>query len=343
MKQLLNTLFVTSEDVYLSLEQDNVTVLQEERKLARIPLRSIESIFCFSYKGASPSLMGKCADMGVGLHFYSPRGFYYCSILGESNRNVLLRMEQFRKSEDEERSLNIAKSFILAKVYNARWVLERAKRDHGMRVDVERLESAIGQLIEAMKAAESSVSLDELRGVEGSAAKVYFNVFDELILREKRDFYFVSRSRRPPLDRMNALMSFIYSLLTNDCTAALQGNGLDPYIGFMHVERPGRPALALDLMEELRPVLADRFALSLVNTGAVRPKDFDLQENGSVFLSESGRKKVLSAWQKRKAETITHPYLKESVSWGLVPYVQALLLARTVRGDLEQYPPFFWK
>lgn len=343
MKQLLNTLFVTSEDVYLSLEQDNVTVLQEERKLARIPLRSIESIFCFSYKGASPSLMGKCADMGVGLHFYSPRGFYYCSILGENNRNVLLRMEQFRKSENEERSLSIAKSFILAKIYNARWVLERAKRDHGMRVDVERLESAIGQLIEAMKAAESSVSLDELRGVEGSAAKVYFSVFDELILREKQDFYFVSRSRRPPLDRMNALMSFIYSLLTNDCTAALQGNGLDPYIGFMHVERPGRPALALDLMEELRPVLADRFALSLVNTGAVRPKDFDLQENGSVFLSESGRKKVLAAWQKRKAETITHPYLKESVSWGLVPYVQALLLARTVRGDLEQYPPFFWK
>lgn len=239
--------------------------------------------------------------------------------------------------------MDIAKSFILAKIYNTRWVLERAKRDHGMRLDVERLQSSIGQLIEAMKVAESSVSLDELRGVEGSAAKVYFSVFDELILREKKDFYFVSRSRRPPLDRMNALMSFIYSLMTNDCKAALQGNGLDPYIGFMHVERPGRPALALDLMEELRPVLADRFALSLVNTGAVRPKDFDLQENGSVFLSESGRKKVLAAWQKRKAQDVTHPYLKENVSWGLVPYAQALLLARTVRGDLGQYPPFFWK
>ncbi|KFI44927.1 CRISP-associated protein Cas1 [Bifidobacterium bohemicum] len=343
MRRLLNTLFVLTEDAYLSLKNENVIVQVGDEKLAAVPLRSIEQILCFSYKGASPSLMGKCVEFGVNLSFFSPRGRYYCSILGEKNRNVLLRREQFRIADDETRSLPIAKSFILGKVFNCRWILERAKRDHAMRINVERVTQQSTLLHSAFAEIEGCSSISELRGIEGNAAKNYFLAFDDLVLRSKDDFYFEARSRRPPLDRLNALLSFVYTLLTQDCTAALQGVGLDPYVGFMHVDRPGRVSLALDLMEELRPVLADRFVLSLVNTGAVKPADFEEQENGGVFLNEKGRKVVLATWQKRKAEELTHPFLNEKMPWGLVPYVQSLLLMRTLRGDLDAYPPLMWK
>ncbi|OZG64007.1 type I-C CRISPR-associated endonuclease Cas1c [Bifidobacterium eulemuris] len=343
MRQLLNTLFVTTEDVYLSLENDNVVVHQDDQILAKVPLRSIESILCFSYKGASPSLMGRCGELGVGLSFYSPRGRYYCSILGENNRNVLLRRAQYRYADDEVLSLTLAKSFILGKVFNSRWVLERAKRDHALRVNVKRLSEQSERLAHSLRDIRGCESMEALRGIEGIAAKDYFYAFDDLILKSKDDFFFEERTRRPPLDKMNALLSFIYSVVTNDCVAALQGVGLDPYVGFMHVDRPGRASLALDLVEEFRPVLADRFALTLVNTGVVQSKDFEQRENGGVFLTDSGRKAVLSSWQKRKMELITHPFLQERISWGLVPYVQALLLARLLRGDLDAYPPFFWK
>lgn len=343
MRRLLNTLFVLTEDAYLSLKNENVVVQVRDEKLAAVPLRSIEQILCFSYKGASPALMGKCAEFDVNLSFYSPNGRYHCSIFGEKNRNVLLRREQFRIADDEARSLPIAKSFIIGKVFNCRWVLERTKRDHALRVNVERIAQQSTLLHSSLAEMDGCSSIDELRGVEGNAAKNYFLAFDDLVLRSKDDFYFEARSRRPPLDRLNALLSFVYTLLTHDCTAALQGVGLDPYVGFMHVDRPGRVSLALDLMEELRPVLADRFALSLVNTGAIKPADFEEQENGAVLLNEKGRKAVLSAWQKRKTEELTHPFLKEKISWGLVPYVQALLLVRTLRGDLDAYPPLMWK
>lgn len=343
MRQLLNTLFVMTEDVYLALENDNVVVHQSEKVLAKVPLHSIEGIVCFSYKGASPALMGRCGEIGVSMSFYSPRGRYYCSILGEENRNVLLRREQFRFADDANAALDYAKSFIIGKIYNAKWVLERTKRDHALRVNVERLTEQSGKLSIALSSARQSSSMDELRGVEGLAAKDYFYAFDDLVLRNKDDFFFTGRSRRPPLDRLNALLSFCYSILTNDCIAALQGVGLDPYVGFMHTDRPGRASLALDLVEEFRPVLADRFVLTLVNTGAVKPDDFEIRENGGVFLSDSGRKKVLSAWQKKKSEQILHPFLQEKIPWGLVPYVQALLLTRAVRGDLDGYPPFLWK
>ncbi len=343
MRQLLNTLFVMTEDVYLALENDNVVVHQSEKVLAKVPLHSIEGIMCFSYKGASPALMGRCGEIGVSMSFYSPRGRYYCSILGEENRNVLLRREQFRFADDANAALDYAKSFIIGKIYNAKWVLERTKRDHALRVNVERLTEQSGKLSIALSSARQSSSMDELRGVEGLAAKDYFYAFDDLVLRNKDDFFFTGRSRRPPLDRLNALLSFCYSILTNDCIAALQGVGLDPYVGFMHTDRPGRASLALDLVEEFRPVLADRFVLTLVNTGAVKPDDFEIRENGGVFLSDSGRKKVLSAWQKKKSEQILHPFLQEKIPWGLVPYVQALLLTRAVRGDLDGYPPFLWK
>ena len=282
-------------------------------------------------------------EIGVSMSFYSPRGRYYCSILGEENRNVLLRREQFRFADDANAALDYAKSFIIGKIYNAKWVLERTKRDHALRVNAERLTEQSGKLSIALSSARQSSSMDELRGVEGLAAKDYFYAFDDLVLRNKDDFFFTSRSRRPPLDRLNALLSFCYSILTDDCIAALQGVGLDPYVGFMHTDRPGRASLALDLVEEFRPVLADRFVLTLINTGAVQPDDFEMRENGGVFLSDSGRKKVLSAWQKKKSEQILHPFLQEKIPWGLVPYVQALLLTRAVRGDLDGYPPFLWK
>lgn len=343
MKQLLNTLYVTSEDAYLSLQNDNVVVRQGDSLLGRIPLRSLESIMSFSYKGASPELMGKCAEFGVGLSFFSPRGRYYCSILGEKNRNVLLRREQFRFADDERAALPFARSFIIGKIYNCRWVLERTKRDHALRVNSERIAAQSDKLRQALLHIHECASVDGLRGVEGLAAKEYFFAFDDLILRNKDDFFFQERSRRPPLDRMNALLSFVYALLTSDRVSALQGVGLDPYVGFLHTDRPGRASLALDLVEEFRPAIADRFALTLVNTGAIKPSQFEVRENGGVFLSEGGRKSVLAAWQKRKQETLTHPFFDEKMPWGLVPYAQALLLNRAIRGDLDAYPPFMWK
>lgn len=271
MKQLLNTLFVMTEDAYLALENDNVVIYQNDQTLAKVPLRSIEGIMCFSYKGASPALMGRCGKLGVSMAFYSPRGHYYCSVLGEENRNVLLRREQFRVADDEQKSLRYAKSFIVGKLYNAKWVLERTKRDHALRVNIDRLAEQSGKLSAALSKARKSLTIDELRGVEGLAAKDYFYAFDDLVLKNKDDFFFTSRSRRPPLDRLNALLSFCYSILTNDCIAALQGVGLDPYVGFMHTDRPGRASLALDLVEEFRPVLADRFVLTLVY-GSISPQ-----------------------------------------------------------------------
>ncbi|MBT1182421.1 type I-C CRISPR-associated endonuclease Cas1 [Bifidobacterium sp. CP2] len=343
MKQLLNTLYVTSEDAYLSLQNDNVVVRQGDSLLGKIPLRSLESIMSFSYKGASPELMGKCAEFGVELSFFSPRGRYYCSILGEKNRNVLLRREQFRFADAENEALPFAKSFIIGKIYNCRWVLERTKRDHALRVNSERIAAQSEKLRQFLLHIDECSSIDGLRGMEGLAAKEYFFTFDDLILRNKDDFFFQERSRRPPLDRLNALLSFVYVLLTSDCASALQGVGLDPYVGFLHTDRPGRASLALDLVEEFRPAIADRFALTLINTGAIKPSQFEVRENGGVFLSEGGRKSVLAAWQKRKQETLTHPFLGEKMPWGLVPYAQALLLSRVIRGDLDAYPPFMWK
>lgn len=343
MKHLLNTLYVTSNDAYLSLKNDNVVVQQGDITLGKIPLRSLESIMSFSYKGASPALMGKCAEFGVGLSFFSPYGRYYCSILGEKNRNVLLRREQFRFADDEDAALPFAQSFIVGKIHNCRWVLERTKRDHALRVNSERIAEQSEKLRQALLNARDCRSIDELRGIEGLAAKDYFFTFDDLILRNKDDFFFQQRSRRPPLDRVNALMSFVYSILTSDCIAALQGVGLDPYVGFMHTDRPGRASLALDLVEEFRPTIADRFVLTLINTGTIKPSQFEIRENSGVFLSEDGRKTVLAAWQKRKQETLTHPFFNEKMPWGLVPHAQALLLNRAIRGDLDAYPPFMWK
>lgn len=343
MRKLLNTLFVLSEDSYLSLDGENVVVLRGETETGRFPLHTLESILCFSYKGASPALMGACAARNVSLCFLTPRGRFLARVSGETRGNVLLRKEQYRRSDDPHASALAARCFLAGKVYNCRGVLERAKRDHALRIDADAVQRASDALATGLSELSACSDLDRLRGLEGECALRYFGVFDQLILQNKGAFFFQARSRRPPLDRMNALLSFLYTLLAHDCVSALETVGLDPYVGFLHRDKPGRTSLALDLMEELRPVLADRFALTLVNNRVVQPGQFQTRENGAVLLDESGRKAVLAAWQERKREVITHPFLEEKLPWGLVPYVQALLFARFLRDDLDAYPPLLWK
>ena len=343
MRQLLNTLFVTSEDIYLSLDGENVVANRDRQELARYPLHTLAGIVSFSYAGASPALMGACAKREVSLAFCTPRGRFLARVTGEASGNVLLRRTQYRIADDPGPCCRLARNMVFGKVYNARWSLERTRRDHGLRVDGQRLADASAQLRQLLPQIRSETAPDSLRGLEGAAATVYFGVLDQLILGEKSLFSFQGRSRRPPMDPINALLSFAYSLLANDCAAALESVGLDSYVGFLHRDRPGRVSLALDLMEELRPCMADRFVLTLVNNRVVGEGDFDRRENGAVFLNDAGRRTFLNHWQQRKRETLTHPYLREKVSWGLIPYVQALLLARHLRGDLEEYPPFLWK
>ena len=343
MKHLLNTLFVTTEDAYLSLDGENVVVNQEKGEVARFPLHTLQSIISFSYAGASPALMGKCAEKNINMVFCSLHGKFLARTTGITNGNVLLRREQYRVADDETRSCEIARNMIFGKVFNARWNLERTKRDHRLRIDEEEFTHISGELKAFLPQIESAERLDILRGLEGSAATAYFSLFNDMILRNKSEFTFDTRNRRPPLDRVNAMLSFAYSLLSHDCASALESVGLDSYVGFMHKDRPGRTSLALDLMEELRPSFADRFVLTLINNQVVQADDFVIEENGAVRMKDDARRKFLKSWQSRKQEMIAHPYLEEKMAWGLVPYVQALLLARYLRGDLEQYPPFLWK
>ena len=343
MRKLLNTLYVTSEDAYLALKGETADVLFDDGTSKQIPLHTIESIVCFSYKGASPAFMGKCAENGIALSFFTPTGRYLASVGSNVNGNVLLRRAQFRIADDETVALSFAKSFIAGKLYNAKYVLLRCLRDHPLQVDCEKLQSAADAIQNYLSALKDAESAEVLRGIEGNAAAEYFGVFNELILQNKTDFYFEGRSRRPPLDNVNALLSFAYSLLSGDCVSALQSVGLDPYVGFLHTDRPGRRSLALDLIEEFRTVFADRFVLTLINNRVLNASDFEKRENGAVLLKDQGRKKFLSEWQKKKREELCHPFLNEKIPWGLAPYIQALLLARCIRGDLDAYPPFFWK
>ena len=343
MRRLLNTLFILTEDTYLALENENVVVKREDDVLGRIPLLTLENILYFGYKGASPFLLGECAKRGIGMCFLSPHGRFLARVCGENPGNVLLRKKQYRISEDEEASCLLARNFIAGKIFNARTVLERAKRDHPLNVDVDKIQAVSNELKSAVREVRQVKSAEILRGIEGNAASAYFSVFDGLILQNKDQFKFASRSKRPPIGKVNAMLSFAYTLLAHDCASALEGVGLDAYVGFLHCDRPGRFSLALDLMEELRAVYADRFVLTLINNRVVKPADFDEKENGVTLLNETGRKRFLQEWQERKRDTMLHPFLEEKISWGLVPYVQALLLARTLRGDLEEYPAFLWK
>lgn len=343
MRHLLNTLFVTSEDLYLSLDGENVVANRGKEVVARYPLHTLSGILSFAYPGASPALMGACAQRGISLSFCTPRGKFLARVCGETNGNVLLRRTQYRVADEPAQSCRIARSMVFGKLYNARWSIERTRRDHGLRVDAERLSMVSAQLKGLLPQVAAETSLDSLRGLEGAGATAYFGVFDQLILGEKPLFAFQTRSRRPPLDPINALLSFSYSMLAHDCASALESVGLDSYVGFLHRDRPGRNSLALDLMEELRPCLADRFVLTLVNNRVFTKSNFSIRENGGVTLNEDGRRTFLRRWQERKRETLTHPFLGEKIPWGLVCYLQSLLLARYLRGDLDEYPPFLWK
>ena len=343
MKKLLNTLYVTTPDAFLSLDGENIVLLQDKSELGRVPLHNLEGIVCFGYRGVSPALMGACAERGIGLCFLTPHGRFLSRISGPVSGNVILRKTQYFQAEDERRSLEIAKSFLLGKIYNGRWCLERLKRDHPMRINQERLDTAIRQMLHSIAELEKAQTREELMGIEGIAAKAYFGEFSQMILRNEESFSFDGRNRRPPLDPVNAMLSFAYTLLGNEIAGALEAVGLDPAVGYLHTIRPGRASLALDMLEELRAPLADRFVVTQINLGIFNEKDFLKKENGAVFMTDDARKRFLSAWQKRKQETIVHPYLKEKIPWGMAAYAQALLLARYLRGDLDAYPPFLWK
>lgn len=343
MKKLLNTLYVTLPDVSVNLENENICIKKDGQALLKVPLLNLEGLVLFNYFGATPQLLGECAKRNITVSFLNEYGKFLGSFYGESNGNVLLRKEQYRISDKTDKSLAYAKNFVFGKLHNQKWVLERGLRDYSLRVDTELLKNGSLQITEGMKQVLNCGEVDYLRAIEGNTAHCYFKAFDELILRNKDHFHFTNRNRRPPTDPVNALLSYAYTLLTSECRHALECVGLDSYVGFMHTDRPGRASLALDLMEELRPHFADRFVLSLINRNEITPTDFKTQESGAVLLSDVARKNLLSAWQQRKRETITHPFLKEKIEWGIVPHVQALLLSRTIRGDLEQYPPFLWK
>jgi CRISP-associated protein Cas1 len=342
MKKLGNVLYITTPEAYLSLDGENIVVKKDEHTSTRLPLHNLEHIVCFTWQGASPALMGACAERNIGLCFLTPNGRFQARVTGKVKGNVLLRKKQYEVSEKIDRSVPIAASFLLGKIANCRKVIERALRDHALLVDVPALTQASTFLKETLHTIPQCMSIGELMAFEGSAAKIYFGVFDQLILQQRDDFTFQERSRRPPLDNMNSLLSFLYTLLTNEVASALETVGLDPYVGFLHQDRPGRPSLALDLMEELRPIFGDRLALSLVNRKQVMGKGFTQKESGGILMDDDTRKTVLTAWQERKKEEIVHPYLKERIPFGLIPHVQAMLLARFLRDDLDAYPPFFW-
>jgi len=343
MKKHLNTLFVTTQGAYLSKEGETVLVRVEKETRLRVPIHTLGGIVCFGNVLCSPFLMGFCAERDVAVSFLSEHGRFLARVQGPVSGNVLLRREQYRRADDMDMSARIARSVLTGKVANSRTVLRRALRDHPEKVDNTSLEDAAGKLGHSLENIQSGLPLDTLRGIEGESAHTYFGVFDHLIVSQKDGFSFRERNRRPPLDRVNCLLSFIYTLLMHDVRSALESVGLDPAVGFLHRDRPGRPGLALDMMEEFRPFLADRLTLSLINLNQVKEKGFTQSESGAVLMDDETRKSVLVAYQNRKQEEIYHPFIEEKVSIGLLFFIQALLLARFLRGDLDGYPPFIWK
>lgn len=337
MRILLNTLYVTTPEAYLSKDGLNVVVSVKQDEIFRIPIHNIEQIVTFGYIGASPGVMRLCADSGVSLTFLSPHGHFISRSQGSIKGNVLLRKAQYMNSDDSVFTLHLSKLFIGGKIQNYRNILRRFIRDNG---SDSAIESAAEDLLKCKKKVFNYDSIDSVRGIEGEAANYYFGVFSHLLLNQKDDFVFNGRNRRPPKDAINAMLSFVYTLICNDVTAALETVGLDPYVGFMHTLRPGRPSLSLDLMEEMRAYLGDRLVLSLINRKQISIKDFVKQGDEGIVMTDSGRKTIITAWQNRKKDQFTHPYLNEKVSIGLLPYIQATLLARFIRKDIDDYPVF---
>lgn len=343
MKKHLNTLFVTTQGAYLAKDGETVVVKVEQEVKLRLPIHTIGGIVCFGNVSASPFLMGFCAEKDVTVSFLTEYGRFLARVQGPVSGNVLLRKEQFRRSDDASASAEIARSVLIGKLANCRTVLQRAVRDHGDKIDQAPMQRAIQMIGAALKRLPDEVDLNTIRGIEGDTARIYFDVFDHLIVAQKEDFTFSGRNRRPPLDNVNCLLSFLYSMLAHDVRSALESVGLDPQVGFLHRDRPGRPGLALDMMEEFRPFFADRLALSLINMAQVNGKGFTRMETGAVLMNDETRKTLLVAYQQRKQDEILHPFLNEKVTVGLLFHVQALLLARYLRGDLDAYPPFIWR
>lgn len=346
MRRMLNTIYVTSDSAWMRKDGANLVVEVEGVEQGRVPLHMLDGVVSFGRPGCSPALMAACAEAGISLSHLTPNGRFLARVEGARSGNVLLRRTQYRAADDAVQRLTIVRGIVVAKAANQRTVLLRALRDHGdtmalpARAALKEAELHMGH---AARRALAVTDVDGLRGIEGEIAAAYFGVFNHLIRTDDPDFRFGGRSRRPPLDRINALLSFLYAMLGHDCRSALEAHGLDPQVGFLHADRPGRAGLALDLMEELRPVLADRLALSLVNRNQLRARDFVMEEAGGVRLTESARKEVLVAWQERKRDELRHPFLDEIAPLGLLANLQAQLLARYLRGDLDGYPSFIWR
>jgi len=343
VKQLLNTLFVTTQGSYLARKGDTVLVRAEGEDRLRVPVHTLGSIVCFGNVSASPFMMGLCGQHNVTLSFLTENGRFLARLHGPVTGNVLLRRQQYRMADRPDACARIARAIITAKIANCRIILMRALRDDSVSGKRDQIERAVSLLAQSLDELGPRLSLDQIRGKEGEAAKTYFSVFDHLITVNKNGFPFTKRSRRPPLDNINALLSFTYTLLVHDIESALEAVGLDPAVGFLHRDRPARPGLALDLMEELRPYLAERMVLSLINRQQVKPQGFQKTPSGAVKMDDDTRKTVLVAWQKRKQQELTHPFLGEKIQVGLIPHIQAMLMARYIRGDLQGYPPFLWK
>ncbi|MEW6352085.1 MAG: type I-C CRISPR-associated endonuclease Cas1c [Thermodesulfobacteriota bacterium] len=343
MKRLLNTLYVTTQGAYLSRDGETVLVKVDGETKVRFPVHTLDGIVCFGRVSFSPPLMELCGERNVTLSFLSEQGRFWARVHGPVSGNVLLRREQYRRADEPEFCATMARTVVLAKVANSRSVLLRAVRDHGDKVDDRCLEGAAGELSRIADSLRDSQSLDTVRGREGEAARIYFGSFDHLIVAQKDHFFFHERSRRPPMDSMNALLSFLYTILAHDTVSSLEAVGLDPAVGYLHRDRPGRPSLALDLMEEFRPFFVDRLALTLVNRRQIKGEGFTKTETGAVRMDDETRKKVIQAYQLRKQEAILHPFLGEQVALGLLPHTQAMLFARALRGDLDGYAPFFWR
>ena len=343
MKKHLNTLFVTTQGAYLNKEGETVVVSVDRDKKLQLPVHTLGGIVCFGRVMCSPYLMGFCAERDVAISFLSEHGRFLARVQGPVSGNVLLRREQYRRADDGNASSRIAYGILAGKLANSRTVLQRAVRDHGEKVDGDRLDQAARHIAALLKSLKADLPLDTLRGMEGDAARSYFGAFDHLIVNKDRGFVFSGRNRRPPLDPVNCLLSFVYTLLLHDVRSALEAVGLDSAVGFLHRDRPGRPGLALDMMEEFRPIIADRMVLSLINRGQASEKDFIVQESGAVLMKDNLRKTVLTTYQKRKQDEIFHPFLEEKIVLGLLFHTQALLMARYLRGDLDAYPPFVWR
>lgn len=343
MRRLLNTLYVTTQGAYLSRDGETVAVHVEGQTKLRVPVHTLESVVCFGQVTCSAPLMGLCAERNVQICFLTENGKFLARVQGPVSGNVLLRREQYRRADDDAGSAAIARSVVIAKVANCRTVLLRAARERSQGDGAKALAFAADHMAGLLRQLDGALTLETVRGIEGEAARVYFGVFDHLIVVQKGGFFFRERSRRPPMDNMNALLSFLYTILAHDVQSALESVGLDPQVGYLHRDRPGRPGLALDLMEEFRPILVDRLVLSLVNRQQVTPDGMEITESGAVLMNEQTRKTVLVAYQERKRDEVRHPFLKEQVPIGLLPYAQALLLSRFLRNDMDAYPPFMWR